>query len=428
MAKKIRLPLIMENGVEVRTIEELQEHFSLEKVVTYVNDGKMDLWLRERYLDDIAEQLNELNAEDGDYFSQICSIFQVQMCVASDQDELYDLLDEDESEIYLYGEKFSVPVNKKNVHYYGINNPVVSIFSNEVIDFAARGISFTNVRFDEKYQKVLDAAGAAPAESVKVAPAPAAPAKESASLSAAAKEEINGFKVSLKEHVKDFDDEVSDYLAAIDSVFSDFSASCEVDVESSDCGFDEYESKEEATAACLKELAEKYASAVKEWVESAKAAYENACKEIHSEIVINLKAFVDDFTWAYNDLLEDEVSAEAASYIKKAVGDVLGNEAALRKLFDETGVKNVCDQTMKKMLVLPSAQEFDMNQFLPDCEIDYDGDVYTADVDSALYELGDALVDRTSSILVDMESELSDVYLGALDKYCAKITEMLDAL
>ena len=66
MAKKIRLPLIMENGVEVRTIEELQEHFSLEKVVTYVNDGKMDVWLRERYLDDIAEQLNELNAEDGD--------------------------------------------------------------------------------------------------------------------------------------------------------------------------------------------------------------------------------------------------------------------------------------------------------------------------------------------------------------------------
>ncbi|MCD8105015.1 MAG: hypothetical protein LUF35_08460 [Lachnospiraceae bacterium] len=47
MAKKVRFPLEMEDGVEVCGVEELREHFSLERVLAYIADGKMLTWLRD---------------------------------------------------------------------------------------------------------------------------------------------------------------------------------------------------------------------------------------------------------------------------------------------------------------------------------------------------------------------------------------------
>ena len=56
MAKKFRFPLEMENGVEVRSIEELKENFSLAKILIYLSNGKLLTWLRDRYIDDIANR------------------------------------------------------------------------------------------------------------------------------------------------------------------------------------------------------------------------------------------------------------------------------------------------------------------------------------------------------------------------------------
>ncbi len=190
MAKKIRFPLEMQNGIEVRDLEELKENFSLERILFYLTDGKLETWLRDRYEDGLADAVSGLDRADNEFNRKICEIFEVEYVpeeeadlerieerkrklellkeytederyekvidqTAFDQDELYDLLDEDQTEIYLCGEQFSIPLGKEGIHYIGINIPVVIISSKEKIDFEGKGIVFENIRFDEKYQKVL---------------------------------------------------------------------------------------------------------------------------------------------------------------------------------------------------------------------------------------------------------------------------------
>ena len=191
MAKKIRFPLEMKDGVEVRSIEELKENFSLEQVLFYLSNGKLLAWLRDRYLNDIADAVSELNQEDAEIGKKICDIFEVEYIeenkvnmealkerqrktellknftdeerffkvvdkIAFDQDDLYDLLDEEENVIYLYGDNFSIPLSENGVSYIGVNNPTVVISSKEIVDFEEKGIYFENVRFDKNYQKILD--------------------------------------------------------------------------------------------------------------------------------------------------------------------------------------------------------------------------------------------------------------------------------
>lgn len=190
MAKKIRFPLEMKDGIEVRNLEELKENFSLERILFYLTDGKLETWLRDRYEDGLADAIAGLEREDKELNRKICEIFEVEYVpegeadlekvaerkrkmellkeytedeqyakvidqTAFEQDELYDLLDEGKTTIYLCGEKFSVPLGKEGIRYVGINTPVVVISSKEKIDFEKKGIIFENIRFDEKYQKIL---------------------------------------------------------------------------------------------------------------------------------------------------------------------------------------------------------------------------------------------------------------------------------
>ena len=192
MAKKIRFSLEMENGTEVRELDELKDNFSLERVLYYIDNGKLFTWLRDRYYDDIAGQIQELDKDDPDYNKKLCEIFEVAYdesaaediekaeqrarklallkeltddssyaskidSMAFDQDDLYDLLDEGMTEVYLCGERFSVPLGKKGISYIGVNDPTVVISSKTLLDFSEKSITFTGVRFDEKYQALVDA-------------------------------------------------------------------------------------------------------------------------------------------------------------------------------------------------------------------------------------------------------------------------------
>lgn len=161
--RKVRFPLEMKDGVEVRDLEGLKDNFSLERILLYLEDGKLDTWLRDRYLDDIADAVSELDRTDTGFCRKICEIFEVEDArgsggdrIAYEQDDLYDLLDEGENIIYLSGERFSIPLAKKGITYIGVNNPTVVISSKKKVDFAEKGISFQNVHFDERYQQVLE--------------------------------------------------------------------------------------------------------------------------------------------------------------------------------------------------------------------------------------------------------------------------------
>ena len=191
MAKKIRFPLEMDGGVEVRDIESLRENFSLGRVMGYLADGKLITWLRDRYADDLADAIEALDKESASLAKEVCEILGVTYdetteenlekaeernrklsllkeytsesrfidnidSVAFEQDDLYDLLDEGSKTIYLCGDKFSIPLAKEEITYIGINNPVVVIDSKAEVDWNEKRISLSGVKYDSKYQSVVD--------------------------------------------------------------------------------------------------------------------------------------------------------------------------------------------------------------------------------------------------------------------------------
>lgn len=193
MAKKIRFPLEMDGGVEVRDIDSLRENFSLQRVMGYLVDGKLITWLRDRYANDMAEAIDELDRDDESLAKKICEILGVEFdeateeniekaeernkrlarlkeitlekeyldnidSVAFEQDDLYDLLDEEINKIFLCGERFSIPLAQEGITYIGINNPVVVIDSKIEVDWEEKKIVLAGVKYDSKYQGIVDGA------------------------------------------------------------------------------------------------------------------------------------------------------------------------------------------------------------------------------------------------------------------------------
>lgn len=193
MAKKIRFPLKMKDEIEVRTMDELLENFSIVSVLEHLESGKLRTWLLNCHEEEIAEQLDTLELSDADLAAKVCAIFGVEFDsseiedmeiikernrkitllkeraddekyidvidqVAFDQDDLFDLLDDGETTIYLCGNSFSIPLGKKGVTYIGIDQPMVKIASKKAVDWAEKGITLTNVCFDDAYQTILSEA------------------------------------------------------------------------------------------------------------------------------------------------------------------------------------------------------------------------------------------------------------------------------
>ena len=180
MARKIRFPLEMSDGAKVRDIEELKVHFSLESVLEYLANGKLITWLRDRYYEDIVQEILSLDTKDSDYRRKLCTIFGVEYCdeendyeeytrklellrqytdnreyddvvdfIAFSQEDLYDLLDEEDIDtVYLCGTSFSIPLGRENMTYIGINQPTVVIHSRTVVDFEQKNIHFQNVKLN----------------------------------------------------------------------------------------------------------------------------------------------------------------------------------------------------------------------------------------------------------------------------------------
>lgn len=182
MGKKIRFPLKLAEGAEVRTLEELREHFDLQAILEYYKNGQLLTWLEDRYLEGEAAAIQALDESAPDFQRRLCEVFQVEYKgndvdleaierrqerlkrlrsitddaeyiqnidqVAFDQEELADLLDEGEEKIYLCGEHFTVPASRKGVTYIGINNPTVHISGKVTGDAAELGIEFTGIACD----------------------------------------------------------------------------------------------------------------------------------------------------------------------------------------------------------------------------------------------------------------------------------------
>ena len=178
MARRIKFPLEID-GTEVRSLEELRENFSVLRVLEYLKNGKLEVWLRDRGMNDMADQTQEFDAEDPDCMKKLCGILgfpqekisrfdkifrlkkysteekyeKVLDQIAFDQRGLQELLENGINKIYLCGDEFSIPLSHPGIKYIGINNPVAIIDSKEKIDWIEKGISIENMTFDEQYQK-----------------------------------------------------------------------------------------------------------------------------------------------------------------------------------------------------------------------------------------------------------------------------------
>ncbi|GHS87051.1 hypothetical protein AGMMS49957_06250 [Synergistales bacterium] len=185
MAKIIKFPLLMADGTQARTLDDLKEHFDIASVLRYYFDGKFQKWLEDRYYEEEAAALKALDSGAPDFPVKLGAVFGV--TVAGDETdveavkaknlrvaklreytddkemldkvdsfafnnaELISLLDKHVSPIYLCGEIFPIPLSYKNVTYIGVNNPTVKpVISGETyITFEELGIAFKGVTFDE---------------------------------------------------------------------------------------------------------------------------------------------------------------------------------------------------------------------------------------------------------------------------------------
>ena len=155
MAKKIKFALEMADGVQVRTIEELRDNFDQGKAMEYFVNGKLVEWLEDRYYDEEAEAISEIEENAPDAAKKICKALGVEYeddgndmegainvaektaklkkvtndeailknaaYTAFDQEDLADLLDAGVKTIYLYGDVFSVPVKRiSDIKFVGI--------------------------------------------------------------------------------------------------------------------------------------------------------------------------------------------------------------------------------------------------------------------------------------------------------------------
>ena len=182
MARKIKFALEMADGTKVRSnLEELREHFDMESIASYYLSGKLLEWLEDRYYDDEAAKIEELDKDSPNLNAQLCAIIGVDaskydaldleaverlnekksilrqktsdstiidnaMITAFNQEDLADLLDLESPTIYLCGEKFNVPIRIEHKKYVGIlGTPKIEIRATSDDDLRAKDILFENV-------------------------------------------------------------------------------------------------------------------------------------------------------------------------------------------------------------------------------------------------------------------------------------------
>lgn len=164
------------NGVEVKTLEDLQNNFELEKIVAYFKSGELLDWLNDRFYDDEAEKIENISPDDKNLSQKICVALNVECdedleftqrirekkkileektddeniidnatTTALNQDDLANLLHMDYKKIFLCGENFTVPIRVENKKYIGVlSTPKIKIKANSDEELAAKNISFEN--------------------------------------------------------------------------------------------------------------------------------------------------------------------------------------------------------------------------------------------------------------------------------------------
>jgi len=159
MARNIKFPLKMQNGAEVRTLEELRNNFDIESVIGYYANGQLVTWLKNYYYDDIADKIDTLDKNAPDISKQVCEVFGVEYvksgdisldeakekleqenlikqllteeqmkCLATNDEEMYELIENGAKKVYLAFGSFDIIDD--SVEYIEVKgtNPIITDF------------------------------------------------------------------------------------------------------------------------------------------------------------------------------------------------------------------------------------------------------------------------------------------------------------
>lgn len=196
--------LVMADGYEVQGgIEELQKHYDAAKAVEHFKNGALLTWLEERYYETAASKIRSLKQEydrlvevsnsetsqifktmipsDTDIASFLSDVLGIKAAKSKDrasgreaekreilrkktddesilskatltaftQEDMAELLDAGEKEIYLCGREFEIPMRVEGVKYVGIlGTPTVHIAAATRKDIKKQGISLSGVTID----------------------------------------------------------------------------------------------------------------------------------------------------------------------------------------------------------------------------------------------------------------------------------------
>lgn len=198
MVRKIKFGLNMPAKKGIGTMQELKEYFDLESILEYYFNGKLCRWLRDRDYNEEAAQLEQLDKEKPDFKEALCKVFDVEYKanaaeevtateieqlvekrkllrqytddenilehaeqVVFSQKELKEALKGDEQQtIYLCGDKFTIPVGRKNKTYIGVNMPEVEILSVTAQDLDKLNIKFKNIKLGDESESKIELAKA----------------------------------------------------------------------------------------------------------------------------------------------------------------------------------------------------------------------------------------------------------------------------
>ena len=458
MAKKVRFPLEMEDGIEVRSVEELRKNFSLPRVLGYIQDGKMITWLRDRYENDLADAIEMINPEEREAAKKICEVFdiiynedpeeaveqaeerkrkmeilkQYPECmeyskqidsIAFDQDDLYDLLDEDAEVIYLCGDKFSIPLSKTNTKYVGILEGVVAIIdSKQPVDFESKSIQFENCRFDDKYSSLIVAS--ADSDDDDGIDADEEENEERGLLVDA--EELQEFITDLRETISDFLEEEyendEDELYSYEAYFID----CDAD----DYNEDGFETKTEAKSAC-KDALEQIMDELKEQYDDAKSELINMAEIYYEGMVDSLVRFMSvDFWEAYENYVDIYCTGDTKDYLEEQMREY--KETNIPSIGWEAEIRNKCNEAIKQIkhshFDAVEKANISLKKFFGMCEYEKDDDEYSFDLSEACENMADEYIDIIRTEEEIFPESVQGAYEEIKEEYVTKLAEWIDVL
>lgn len=177
MAKKIRFPLIMKDGIQVRSIEELRENFDMELLTKYFLEGKLRVWLEHRDYREELSEIDGLKEAHKDISEELPRIFKIDFKEKVDVTELQKKLEKEQllkqytyderwfekidyiafsqkeletlveknNKVYLAGDEFLVNNQLKDKKYIGINKPILKLKFLDEYKNNDKTITFKNV-------------------------------------------------------------------------------------------------------------------------------------------------------------------------------------------------------------------------------------------------------------------------------------------